>query len=151
MWRLLANLIRRLDIVRYRRAIERALALHLRGEVRSDGLKLKHFTTRLEIEWRARDIHPWDRELVSDRESRVLILEQSLTDTEAAIFRIFAALPVIDVLDIAVLDHTSDSVIIAGHVDRSMLGKGRNVLSILMHLRELGVTHFADREFSRSA
>ena len=84
MWRRLANLIQRLDSLRCRRGMERALALHLRGEVRKDGLRLKKLSTRLEIEWWARDIHPWDRHEAPDQRAW-LFFRQSLSDTEAAI------------------------------------------------------------------
>ena len=143
MWQFLELLLRRCDALRHRRNVGRALALHLRGEARRDGLRLDKLCHRLEIQWRARDIHPWDRELVGARERRPLFFEQSLTDTEAAIFRLFKALPVVDVLDITILDHTSDSVIIAGTVYRSMLEQGRNLLSVRMRLREMGVTYYS--------
>src|SRR5262245_31641909 len=62
MWQLLRRSIRRLDLWRFRHEIKDALALHRRGEVRSDGLTLENVRNHLEIRWRARDIHPWDRD-----------------------------------------------------------------------------------------
>ncbi len=94
---------------------------------------------RLEVKWRARDIHPWDRGLVSPPERRPLFVEQSLADTEAAIYRLFRSLPEIDALDITILDHESDNVIIAGTVYRSTLHQSQNRFSVRMRLRELGV------------
>ena len=85
MWRRLGNMIHRLDSLRYRQRIEHAFALHLRGEVRNDGLKLKKLSNRLEIEWWARDIHPWDRHR-SPEQRAWLFFRQSLADTEAALF-----------------------------------------------------------------
>jgi hypothetical protein len=141
MWQLFELFIRHFDTWRYQRNVGRALALYLRGEARRDGLTAETRCHRLEIQWRARDIHPWDRDLICAGERRPLFLEQSLADTEAAIYRLFEALPVIDVLDITIFDHTSDNIIIAGTVCRSMLDRGRNLLSVRMRLRELGVTY----------
>jgi len=137
-------LLRCFDTWRYRKNIRRALALHFRGEVRRDGLKVEALCHRLELRWRARDIHPWDRELVSAIERSPLFLEQTLMDAEAAIFRLFKTLPLLDVLDLTILDHTSENVIVSGTVDRSMLDKGRSLLSVRMRLLELGVTQFMD-------
>lgn len=144
MKQLFELLLRRFDTWRYRRNLRCALALHLRGEVRRDGLKIEALCHRLELRWRARDIHPWDRELVSATERPALFLEQTLMDTEAAIIRLFKTLPVLDVLEVNVLDHTSENVIVSRTVDRSMLDKGRNLLSVRMRLCELGVTQFMD-------
>jgi len=41
MLHVLETLLRKLDGYRYQHNIERALALHFRGEVRSDGLKTR--------------------------------------------------------------------------------------------------------------
>jgi hypothetical protein len=139
MWRHLENLIQRLESARYRRGIERALALHLRGEVRSDGLKLKTLSTRLEIEWMARDIHPWDRDDPPDRKAW-LFFRQSLADTEAAITRLFQALPQIDVIALTVLEHDSESVIMAGTVNRSAVQPDAE-LSVGMRLWQRGITY----------
>jgi hypothetical protein len=139
MWRRLANLIQRLDSVRYRRGIERALALHLRGEVRNDGLKLKKLSTRLEIEWWARDIHPWDRNDPPDRKAW-LFFRQSLADTEAAITRLFQTLPQVDVIALTVLERNSESVIMAGTVDRSAVEPDAE-LSVGMRLWQRGITY----------
>ena len=84
MWRGMESLIQRLDTLRYRRGVERALALHLRGEVRNDGLKLRKVSTQLEIEWQARDVHPWDRDDPPDKKA-LRFVRPSLADTEAAI------------------------------------------------------------------
>ena len=47
-----------------RRSIDQALALN-HTEVRSDGLCAEGISLRLTISWRARNIHPWDRDLVA--------------------------------------------------------------------------------------
>jgi hypothetical protein len=139
MWRRLENLIQRLDGARYRRGIERALALHLRGEVRSDGLKLKKLSTRLEIEWLARDIHSWDRNDPPDRKAW-LFFRQTLADTEAAITRLFQSLPQVDVIALTVLESNSESVIMAGTVSRSALEPDTE-LSVGMRLWQRGITY----------
>ncbi|MGP8246065.1 MAG: hypothetical protein ACLQVN_16290 [Bryobacteraceae bacterium] len=142
MWRPLADLIRRIDAARYRRAIERALALHLRGEVRNDGLKLKNVTTRLEIEWWARDIHPWDRDDPPQQRGS-LFVRQSLADTEAAIARLFQALPQVDIIALTVLEPHSESVIMAGIAERSVVESDAE-LSVGMRLWQRGIAYHSD-------
>jgi len=152
MWWLLETFLRRLDYSRYKHNINRALALHLRGEVRSDGLLLKTVCNRLEIQWSARDIHPWDRYLPPEIKMP-LLAEQSLTDTEAAITRLFDALPEVDVIDLTVVEPESEAMILSGTVHRSTLSTARrDLLSVGMRLMDLGVryrfqgAHFESRE-----
>jgi hypothetical protein len=142
MWRLLANLTKRLDTLRYRRGIERALALHLRDEVRSDGLKLRKLTNRLEIEWRARDIHPWDRHDPPD-ERAWLFVRQCLADTDAAITRLFRELPQVDTIALTVVEPHSESVIMAGTVDRDVVEPDGG-LSVGMRLWQQGIKYHSD-------
>ena len=140
MWRVLTAYLHRLRVRRYRRRIEHALALTDRGEVRTDGLRLNRICNRLEIESRARDIHPWDRDLPLERRARVFV-EQSLADTEAAISRLFVSLPQVDVIDLTVLEPASKATMIAGTVHRSDLENNRRLLSVKMRLRELGLRY----------
>jgi hypothetical protein len=142
MWRRLENLIQRVDALRYRRGIERALALHLRGEVRNDGLKLRKLSNRLEIEWQARDVHPWDRDDPPDKKSLRLV-QQSLTDTEAAIARLFRTLPQVDVIALTVREYNSEKLIMAGTVDRSEAEPDAE-LSAGMRLWRRGVKYHSD-------
>jgi hypothetical protein len=147
MWRLLRTIFHKLNLRRYHRRIKRALALHLRGEARKDGLKVDNVSSRLEIRWRARDIHPWDRHLAR-YEREVMFAEQALTDTEAAVGRLFEKLPEIDVIELSVLEPTSETLIAAGTVHRSDLNTVRpRLLSVGMRLREVGVKYrFATSE-----
>jgi hypothetical protein len=115
--------------------------LHLRGEVRSDGLDPINLTTQLQIEWRARDVHPWDRGLLSPARRAAAFVEQSLVDTEAAIHRLFEALPQVDVIALRVLDRTSEAVIISGTVSRLAASARDENLSIGMRLLYLGLTY----------
>jgi hypothetical protein len=142
MWRLLANLTKRLDTLRYRRGIERALALHLRDEVRSDGLTLKKVNNRLEIEWSARDIHPWDRNDPPE-EKASLFVRQCLADTDAAVTRLFQTLPHVDMIALTVLEPHSENVIMAGTVDRYGVEPGAD-LSVGMRLWQRGITYHSD-------
>jgi hypothetical protein len=52
---------------RVRKGLGNALALHRRGEVRSDGLVLLDASVKLTVSWRVRGIHPWDRDLPEER------------------------------------------------------------------------------------
>lgn len=147
MWQFLGRFLRKLDLWCYRRKIEQALALFRRGEVRRDGLTADHACSRLEIRWRARDIHPWDRHCAED-EREALFAEQALADTEVAVLRLFERLPQIDVIELSVLEPTSEALIVTGTVHRSALNATRPpLLSVGMRLRELGITYrFAARD-----
>jgi hypothetical protein len=123
--------------LRYRRNIETALALNRRGEVRCDGLCLKNTSNRLAIEWVARDIHPWDRELPPE-EKATLFVEQCLSDTEAALHRLFEQLASIDIIELTVLAPSHEHAIIAGTVIRSELYQLKS-LSPGMRLNQLGL------------
>jgi len=137
MWRAIEILFRKLDRWRHRHNVDRSLALHLRGEARPDGLSLIQLRNRLEVRWRARDIHPWDAD-ASDRAQ--LFGEQLLSDTEAVILRLFKALPQIDLIDLRVVEPTSDTVIMAGVVHRSNLDTVRSLMSVRMRLQHMGLS-----------
>jgi hypothetical protein len=139
MLQILEALFRKMDGRRYKRNIRRALALHLRGEVRADGLTPIRVATHFDIEWHARDVHPWDRGLLSPAQRAEAFVQQSLTDTEAAICRLFEALPQVDVLAVKVLDRRSESVIISGSVSRLDFAARDEQLSMGMRLRYLGL------------
>jgi hypothetical protein len=140
MWQSLTARLERWKLNRYHRRVERALALADRGAVNRDGLRLNRASNSLEIEWHARDIHPWDGDLSHERKAR-LFVEQSLADTETAISRLFLAFPQIDVIDLTVLEPSSKTAIIAGTVHRSAWESNQQLLSVKMRLRELGVRY----------
>ncbi len=141
MFDVMKTLLRKLDGHRYKHDIGRALALHLRGEARSDGLHPINITTQLQIEWRAPDVHPWDRGLLSPARRAAAFVEQSLADTEVSIHRLFEALPQVDVIALRVLDRTSETVIISGSVSRLAASARNEHLSIGMRLLYLGLTY----------
>ena len=136
MWQTIGALFRKLERRRHRYKIHRSLALQLRGEARRDGLSLLRVRNRLEVRWRARDVHPWDAE-ASDKPQ--LFREQLLSDTEAVILRLFKTLPQIDLIDLKVFEPVSDTVIIAGVVHRSDLDTVRSLMSIRMRLQQMGL------------
>src|SRR5580692_9615531 len=109
------SIMQRLRLHNGRRKIASALALHRRGEVRPDGLILTQSSHHLDIEWRARDIHPWDRGC-EPAERAHLFSEQSLADTDAALSRLFRKFPEIDVITFRVCKPDSDEHILAGTV-----------------------------------
>jgi hypothetical protein len=126
---------------RVRRLLSNALALHRRGEVRSDGLPLLDVSIKLTVSWRARDVHPWDRDLPEERAAPRL-LDQTLYDTEDAVERIFVAFPEADTLELNVLesDPASNRVLMSGLVVRSDLGCCPSS-SVTMRLRMLGINY----------
>jgi hypothetical protein len=102
----------------FARRVAKALALNTRGEVRTDGLVLERFQNRLQIEWRARQVHPWEKGLAGSREAE-LFAKQCLEDTSAAIDRLFEKLPEIEFIDFTVLDPESSAAIVRGAVSRT--------------------------------
>jgi len=136
MWELLEKYLRKHGW--YRRRIEQALDLERRGEVRKDGLQLGAMQHRLEIRWKARGVHPWDRHLPRD-ERHARFIEQALIDTEAAIARLFEALPEIDLIDLCVTDPGSDASMLSGTVQRSDFQNLQPSPSVRMRLMEMGV------------
>ena len=130
------DLIRRLRRTRFERTIQKALALQTRGEVRSDGLELYQAPCQLEVTWTARDVHPWDRDESPERKNSRFV-QQALHDADAAICRLFAAVPEADVIRVRVLDHESGKTIIAGTVHRSAVVA--NSPSVKMRLASWGL------------
>jgi len=78
---------------------------------------------------------------VSPTQSAAAFVEQSLADTEAAIRRLFQALPHVDTITVRVFDETSKAVIISGTVARPDTSARDEKLSIGMRLGYLGVTY----------
>jgi hypothetical protein len=121
------------------RRVMTALALNQRGEARPDGLALNRFEHWLDIEWRARDVHPWDRDLSAARIVR-LFAEQCLDDTSAALDRLFSKLPEIDVVEFKVTHPASGAPILSGSISRSEACTVK-ASSSGMKLKQLGVTY----------
>ena len=119
--------------------IQEALSLHRRGEARRDGLTLLQASHRLEIEWRARDVHPWDRGSESAERGRIFA-EQSLEDSDAVLSRLFKELPAVDVIAFRVLHPDSSRQILAGTVERSARVPDTRGLSTRTRLWHRGVT-----------
>jgi hypothetical protein len=121
------------------RRIASALALNKRGELRSDGLSPVHFHHRLEIEWRARDVHPWDRGAPQSQMDK-LFAQQCLKDTSTAIEQLFCRLPEVEFIDFRVLDPTSSAPILQGSIDRKE-AEAATGDSPGMRLKKLGATY----------
>ncbi len=151
MWQVIHDAYSRLEASIHRRRIVRALALHRRGEVRRDSLCLLSMCNSLRVEWRAREVHPWDRDDPDDQK-RMALVTQTLADTYAAISRLFAALPQVDVLEVRVLEGESEIPILAGTVNRSSLNDLTDLLSVGMKLSRLGIVyHSAGLQFESLA
>ena len=140
MGRLLDALRNQIEVWRYRRNIDWALGLNRRGEVRRDGLTLNIARNHLEIQWRARDVHPWDQDLPLQKRA-VALFEQTLTDTDAAISRLFRALPQVDVIDLSVLEPAAEDIMLNGAVHRSTFSEREGLPSVRMRLYGLGVSY----------
>jgi hypothetical protein len=121
------------------RRVASALTLKPRGAVRNDVLSIVNLSLRLDVEWLARDVHPWDRDLPERRQAE-LFAQQCLEDVDAAIPRLFEQLPEIDVLKIGVLERSSKTRIIAGAIHRSDLA-AQHGSSLGMRLRTIGISY----------
>jgi hypothetical protein len=122
------------------RRVVKALALNRRPrEVRTDGLSLSQFRNRLQIEWRARDIHPWNNGLPESRVNE-LFAQQCLDDTGAAVERLFCELSEIQSIEFTVIDPKSSAAIVRGSVDRSEANMADNA-SPGMKLKKLGANY----------
>ena len=124
---------------RLRRKVIGALEVNRRAGVRNDGLSLKRMRNRLEVEWQARGIHPWDQGLPPEREAQKFV-EQCLEDVDAALSRLFEALPDTDEIELRVLDPTSAKPIVAGTVTRAQ-AVAASAGSVGMKLKSLGLVY----------
>jgi hypothetical protein len=122
--------------------VRRALALRPRGAVPHDVLVLHSLRAAghcVQLEWRARDIHPWDCDLPPSRQAEVFS-EQALQDTDVALIRLFQRLPEIDQIEFHVLKPLPpDEVILTGVVDRAKVLDPERSPSLRMRLKMLGV------------
>jgi hypothetical protein len=126
---------------RFRRRLNKALELRPRGGESKDHLSLSNVSTRLEIEWHARDIHPWDGDLPPERKAR-LFAEESQTHTVVAIRRTFERFPEVDAIGIRVLEpHKPHAVLFTGTVSRDDLKQCSPSLSPAMTLKLLGIEY----------
>jgi hypothetical protein len=130
--------------VNVQQIVRRALALRPRGAIPHDVLILSSLILAgrcLKLEWRARDIHPWDCDLPLTEQAE-LFSEQALQDTDAALIRLFQGLAEIEQIEFQVLkpDGFGD-VILAGVVDRERVLAPELQLSLRMRLLNLGITY----------
>jgi hypothetical protein len=124
--------------------VRRALALRPRGAISNDVLILNSLILSghcLKLEWRARDIHPWDSDLPPAQQAE-LFSKQALQDTDVALIRLFQGLSEIEQIEFQVLkpDGFGD-VILAGVVDRERVLDPEQPVSLRMRLSMLGVSY----------
>jgi hypothetical protein len=100
---------------------------------------VKECATRLEIEWFARELHPWDRDLSPDQQAKMFV-ERAVVDTVAAIQQLFSDVPEIDGLNVRVWDRTPPGEpLLAGSISRVELEECPEHCSPLMKLKSLGL------------
>ena len=124
---------------RLRRKVIGALEVNRHAGVRNDGLSLTRMRNRLEVEWQAREIHPWDQGLPPEQSAQKFV-QQCLEDVDAAISRLFATLPDTDEIVLRVLDPTSGAPIVAGTVTRAQADAAA-AGSVGMKLKSLGLVY----------
>lgn len=129
---------------RFRRIVTKALTLTPRGFVPNDVLVLTKLSGQLQVEWLARDVHPWDRARQSDVRAEAF-REQTLRDTDKSIVRFFELLPDIKAIDIRVCEpRTPHNLLLAGTVSRQDALANRSLSSLDMRLRMMGLRWFTD-------
>ena len=133
------SVLRRLSPRTDRMGVENALALYRRGEARREGLTLTQVSHRLEVAWRARQIHPWARGCEPEEQGR-RFAEHSIADTDEALSRLFRELHQIDVIDFKVIHRDSEQLILAGTVERSARVPRPRGMSPRTRLWQNGVT-----------
>ena len=131
----LSNLVQQ----RLRHKVIGALEVNRHAGVRDEGLSLKSMRNRLELEWHARDIHPWDQGLAPEQAAQ-RFAEQCLEDVDAAICRLFATLPDTDEIGLRVFDPASGDPIMAGTVTRTEVA-ATTACSVGMKLKTLGLVY----------
>jgi hypothetical protein len=93
----------------------------------------------LVIEWKARDVHPWDRDLTVALAAERFV-EQCFEDLDATISRLFGTLPELDEIELMVTERPSEKPIMRGTVTREDVTSTR-VPSLRMKLKSLGVIY----------
>jgi hypothetical protein len=126
---------------RLRNRVGAALAEVGRGGDGSNSLRLGSFSLRLKIAWRARSLHAWDWDLPPDR-ATLRFARQSLSDTEAALERVFAACPDVDLIEMTVHEPDPEraGILMVGSVSRKEF-ESCHPLSTAMRLRLVGVNY----------
>ncbi len=126
---------------RLRNRVTRALTMAPRGGVANDSSLLREMSLSLKVEWYARDLHPWDRDLPVERRAEVFTAEL-MADTVVAIRQIFERLAEIDAIQIRVLEPAEPhKTVLAGTVCRDDLNATRDCPSPAMSLKLLGLQH----------
>ena len=116
-----------------------ALALGKRGGIRADGLSLVSLRNHLVIEWHAREVHPWDRDLPVGQVAERFV-QQCFEDVDAAIGRLFQALPDVDEIELRVTHEVTGQPIMKGTVTRQDAGN-TNAASVRMKLKSMGISY----------
>jgi hypothetical protein len=124
---------------RLARRVEWALTLGRRRGGRADGLSPVSVRNRLAIEWHARDVHPWDRDLPVGQTAERFV-QQCFEDVDAAIGRLFSALPQVDQIELKVIHKSTGKLIMQGTVTRQDAVKTR-AASVRMRLRFMGISY----------
>lgn len=124
--------------------VKRALALRPRGTIPNDVLALNSLRLSghcLQLEWRARDIHPWDRDLPDSLQAELFSI-QALQDTDAALIRLFQRLPEVEQIKFQVFKPKAvGRVILMGVVDCETALALDPPRSLRMRLNMLGVRY----------
>jgi hypothetical protein len=122
-----------------RTLVTAALTLEPASGSPRDTLRLNGLKGQLDLEWRARPVHPWDRDLSGDRQA-ARFCDQTIADTERVIHRLFRDLPDVDTITLRVVEPgDSGGLLLAGTVFRHDVAGARVTASPRMRLWMWGV------------
>ena len=130
------------------RAFAEQLTEHWRSNraVVSSALRVNRLSGQLQVEWAARQIHPWDRDLPPHRQAK-MFCNQTITDVDRAVAKLFQTLPEIDAITIRFVEpNNARRVLIAGTVLRKDLSAAGSPSSSRMRLKLLGIRYQTDGE-----
>jgi hypothetical protein len=91
------------------------------------------------IEWHARGVHPWDRDLPAGQAAE-RFAQQCFEDVDAAIGRLFSALPQVDEIGLKVIHTATGEPIMQGTVTRQDAGHTK-AASVRMKLTFIGISY----------
>jgi hypothetical protein len=104
-------------------------------------LRVRRITGQLQVEWHARDVHPWDQDLPLERRAE-LFTDQTIADTDTVVTTLFRLLPEIGTIAVQVRTPEADGdVILAGTINRASIAACRPVLSARMRLKMMGLRY----------
>jgi hypothetical protein len=121
--------------------VAKVLARGRRGGVLHDERRMRDISIHLDLQWQARELHPWDLDLSQERQAEIFAI-QLLEDTVMMIRQLFGSLPEVDAIHIRVLEPLqSQRMLLEGTVSRATFQGCHACQSPAMSLKLLGICY----------